>query len=661
MGQTMKVRTVIVALLALATFAVPAGAAAGGAPPEDWFRPGAPFDHQFPDPSVTPVGPFSIAYSTGQGGAHLPAMWTTDYDTWTARAEEPDSADPCYDQYENDAWENPGVGQAVSSPSIGNGCMRREVWAPTVAFIGRRWVAFAAIRQSGNRFCIYRAESASALGPFTTSPRTPFVCDSDPNGSIDPDVYVDLAGTAYLLWKSEGVPGSAPTRIWSRKLNSAGSGWAAGSSRRMLLETTHAWEMSNPSTGAGLVENPSMVLYQGRHYLFYSANEFRTSAYGQGYATCSGPLGPCTKKTTSGPIPGLAGTGRWGAAGGDAFVDDRGRLMLQYHAWDRSGGQAAGGIRAPHTAQLAPSGSGVRLVRADDSRGAGADYRWSYRPGAYSSSPQSIRGVYTPVAGRFAGDRADDVFLVGTADATDRMWQHAVGGARQASTIDRDGSYLPLVGNFDGDAGGIEDIFWYAPLHDPQHPTTSYGDEFWLHDSSGGHRVLESASLKRNAFAVPLTGDFDGDGTAQILWYTPGSASDVMWELSGSTKTTRTYQVNGFYQYPQVGDFDGNGTDDILWYAPGTRADYVWFFRHDGTYRTEPRQARGVYVPVTGDFDGNGIDDIVWYGPGTSADYEWNFRSGGRYVSRPRTVNGHYTTTVGDFDGNGHDDILWYS
>ncbi|WP_436795055.1 family 43 glycosylhydrolase [Actinospongicola halichondriae] len=656
----MTKRMVVAIAVALAAFGASA-APATAAPPEDWFRPGAPFDHEFADPSVTPVGPYTIAYSTGQGGAHLPAMWTTDHATWTARAEEPDSSDPCYDRYENDAWENPGVGMIVQTPTIDNGCMEREVWAPSVAFIGNKWSAYAAVRVSGNRFCIYRAHSDSALGPFTTSSTSPFVCDADPNGSIDPDVYVDLAGNAYLMWKSEGVPGSAPTRIWSRKLNGDGSAFAPGSKRRMLLETTANWEMSNPSTGAGLVENPSMVLFQGKHYLFYSGNEFRTSAYGQGYATCSGPLGPCTKKTTSGPVSGLSATGRWGAGGGDAFVDDRGRLMLQYHAWDRSGGQAAGGIREPHTAQFAPSGSGLRLVRADDNRGAGPDYRWDYRKGAYSSSRQVIGGVYTTVAGRFSSDRADDVYFVGTADRSDRLWKYSVGGAKSSVAAPRDGSYVPLVGDFDGDSADVDDIYWYSPLGDPEHPTTAYGDEFWIHDRSGGHRVIDSSAVKQDGFALPLTGDFDGDGKDQIFWYVPGGTSDVMWELSGDTPTKRSYTVNGFYQYPQVGDFDGNGTDDILWYAPGTRSDYVWFFRADGTYRSEPRTANGVYVPMTGDFDGNGVDDIVWYGPGSSADYEWNFRSGGSYASRPRQVNGYYTTTVGDFDGNGHDDILWYS
>jgi hypothetical protein len=657
----------VVALVAVATFvaspvAASADETADRSVAADWFRPGAPFNYQFADPSVTPMGPMTAAHSTNTGGAHLPATWTTDFATWTARSEEPDTADPCYDGYENDAWENPGVGVQVSTPSLSNGCTRRELWAPTVAFVGNTWVAFAAFRVSGNRFCIYRAASTTPFGPFTTSPTSAFVCDADPNGSIDPELFVDQNGRAYLLWKSEGVPGSAPTRLWSRELNSNGSGWKAGSSKRMLLQTTQAWEMSNPSTGAGLIENPSMVRYEGRYFLFYSGNEYRTSAYGQGVAQCSGPLGPCTKRTTTGPIAGLSATGRWGAGGGDAYVDDRGRLMLQYHAWDRSGGQAAGGVRRPHSAHLERSGSTVRVVRADDNRGAGNDYRWSYRAGAYDSSPQSIGGTYTPIAGQFGADAAEDVVFVGTAGRNDYLWSHAVGGGRTSSQIQRDGSFVPLVGNFDGDPAGTDDVYWYAPLRDANHPSVGgNGDEYWLTTPTGGHVTLNNPSVKNDGFSLPFAGDFDGDGTDEIFFYAPGSTPDQMWELSGSSPQVRTYTVAGFYQYPQVGDFDGNGTDDILWYAPGTRPDYVWFFDHDGSYETSRRYANGEYVPMTGDFDGNGIDDIVWYGPGLSNDYEWNFAPGGSYTSRSRRVNGRYTTTVGDFDGNGHDDILWYS
>ena len=45
-----------------------------------------------------------------------------------------------------------------------------------------------------------------------------------------------------------------------------------------------------------------MMKYQSSYYLFYSANWWESSSYGIGYAVCSSPAGPCTKKTLDGPL-----------------------------------------------------------------------------------------------------------------------------------------------------------------------------------------------------------------------------------------------------------------------------------------------------------------------------------------------------------------------
>jgi beta-xylosidase len=206
--------------------------------------------------------------------------------------------------------------------------MKKEVWAPGVAKIGGRWVAFYSIRmrQSPARFCISVATSSSPLGPFVDRTAAPFVCDADPAGSIDPQPFVDPAtGKAWLIWKSEGVVGSTPTRLWARQLDSSGTAWAYGSTRRELLRTALPWE-------GNVIENPSMVRYRGALWLFYSANEWRSSRYRVGYAKCSSPLGPCTRATTT---PVLANTStQLSRAGGSAFLDTAGGLRLAHHWWN---------------------------------------------------------------------------------------------------------------------------------------------------------------------------------------------------------------------------------------------------------------------------------------------------------------------------------------
>ena len=69
--------TLIVMLL---TFLAPAHAYEGA----PWFFPGAPYDENFPDPHVIEHDGVYYAYATNTGGPRLPAMSSTDLETWVA-------------------------------------------------------------------------------------------------------------------------------------------------------------------------------------------------------------------------------------------------------------------------------------------------------------------------------------------------------------------------------------------------------------------------------------------------------------------------------------------------------------------------------------------------------------------------------------------------
>ena len=293
-----------------------------GAP---WFEPSKPYSANFSDPSVLRVGGTYYAYGTATGGAYLPVLRSTDLRTWTARPVYDPGGSLSGDRWFNDALPYPaswGVDKATS------GRMKKTVWAPGVAKLGARYLAFytVKVRHSPERYCISLATSSSPLGPFTDRSTRPFVCDTDPKGSIDPAPFVDpTTGKAFLVWKSEGVVGSTPTRIWSRQLNATGTGWAYGSTRRELLRTALPWE-------GNVIENPSMVRYGGAYWLFYSGNEWKSARYRAGYAKCTTPLGPCRRSTT---VPVLPNTStQTSRAGGSAFVDAGGRLRLAHHWWN---------------------------------------------------------------------------------------------------------------------------------------------------------------------------------------------------------------------------------------------------------------------------------------------------------------------------------------
>jgi hypothetical protein len=119
--------------------------------------------------------------------------------------------------------------------------------------------------------------------------------------------------------------------------------------------------------------------------------------------------------------------------------------------------------------------------------------------------------------------------------------------------------------------------------------------------------------------------------------------------------------VRGTYT-PISGDFNGDGNGDILWYGPGEAADSLWYGGPgQGQFAYLPTTVKGTYTPISGDFNGDGNGDILWYGPGEAADSLWYGGPGqGQFAYLPTTVKGTYTPISGDFNGDGNGDILWY-
>jgi hypothetical protein len=78
---------------------------------------------------------------------------------------------------------------------------------------------------------------------------------------------------------------------------------------------------------------------------------------------------------------------------------------------------------------------------------------------------------------------------------------------------------------------------------------------------------------------------------------------------------------DGAYR-PVAGDFDGDGKADVLWYSP-TGADLLRRGTASGFQAAPEVVVDGTYVPLAGDFNGEGRADIVWYAPGPAADRHW--------------------------------------
>jgi hypothetical protein len=253
-----------------------------------------PFD--FPDPDVITVGHTFFGYATNSVGGSIQIIESNDLTHWAL------------------------VGDALSG--LPGWAAPNATWAPAVAQFGGKFLLYYTAKVAGTgQECISVATAHQPEGPFVDNSTAPMECQVALGGSIDPSPFIDTNGTLYLEWKSEG-PGDS--RLWSQQLDAAGTRFAFASRPSVMMVPDNAWQ-------AGTVEAPDMVTAGGRYFLFYSGNNWNSSSYAVGVATCTGPVGPCVDAS---PAPILAsGDGVAGPGGESVFADGGGSYWIAFHAW----------------------------------------------------------------------------------------------------------------------------------------------------------------------------------------------------------------------------------------------------------------------------------------------------------------------------------------
>jgi Glycosyl hydrolases family 43 len=198
-------------------------------------------------------------------------------------------------------------------------------WAPDIHQFGSSYVLYftALVRGSSPPMqCIGAATGSSPDGTFTAR-STPFICQTDQGGTIDPRVFTDNDGTNWMLFKSDQNIGGAstPTKMWSQPLTADGLGLVGRPFE--LMQPDQPWQGT-------IVEAPDMVVVGGTYWVIYSGNWYNRPDYAIGAARCAGPAGPCADTL---PVP-LLGTNTQGEGPGEASVyhDATGVWML-YSPW----------------------------------------------------------------------------------------------------------------------------------------------------------------------------------------------------------------------------------------------------------------------------------------------------------------------------------------
>jgi hypothetical protein len=195
---------------------------------------------------------------------------------------------------------------------------------------------------------------------------------------------------------------------------------------------------------------------------------------------------------------------------------------------------------------------------------------------------------------------------------------------------------------------------------------------------SGGDTLRDFGISAIRETALPVTGDWDGNGTDDLGLYNDGmfyldTTGNGTWDRVAGGDTLRDFGISSIRATakPVIGDWDGNGTDDLGLYNDGmfyldTTGNGTWDRVAGGdTLRDFGINAiRETALPVIGDWDGDAADDLGLYNAecfylDTTGNGVWDGVAGGD-TFRDFGINAIRNTAqpvIGDWDGDADDDL----
>jgi phosphoheptose isomerase len=204
-------------------------------------------------------------------------------------------------------------------------------------------------------------------------------------------------------------------------------------------------------------------------------------------------------------------------------------------------------------------------------------------------------------------------------------------------------------------------------------------DLLWRKGNSGDNAIWETntdpafmtagliLAVSDTNWTVAATGDFNADGSSDILWRNMSDGNNALWLMDGFSRSGagNLLSVGTSWTVAGVDDFDHDGMADILWRNTGTGQNAVWLM--DGTSRVGAGNLQTVAdtnwtVAGVGDLDGDGRADIVWRNVSDGHNAVW-FMNGTARTSAANLLTVADTDwqieVVADYDGDGKADLLW--
>ena len=168
-------------------------------------------------------------------------------------------------------------------------------------------------------------------------------------------------------------------------------------------------------------------------------------------------------------------------------------------------------------------------------------------------------------------------------------------------------------------------------------------------------------------YTVAGTGDFNGDGTNDVLWFNAGNGDTEVWKTANG-QWAGSVDIGHHplgYAVAGVGDFNNDGTDDVLWYNQTTTDTEIWKISNGGWAGSVDigSHPAGWKPAGIGDFDHNGSSDVLWFNQSTGNTEIWKLVNGqwAGSVDIGNHPAGYTVAGVGDFNADGTDDVLWFN
>ena len=294
-------------------------------------------------------------------------------------------------------------------------------------------------------------------------------------------------------------------------------------------------------------------------------------------------------------------------------------------------------------------------------------------PGRIVASAAAGGGVQLTVqthdpANDFNGDGYSDILW--RTDAAVAAWLGLANGGFRVNDTGTFGNQsltisLAATGDFNGDLR--DDLLWRGP---------DGSVTIWLSNSAGGWPETDlsqriQVGVVDPAWHIVGAADVNGDGKADILWR-DDSGQFVDWLATGNGAFVANWASSGAlvptsWTVAGTGDFNGDGRADILW-RNDAGITTNWLGTGSGGFVANWANA-SFGVPLswsiagTGDFNGDRIADVLWRSDtGMLVDWLGNSTGGfaANWANAPNGVGAEWQVAeIGDFNGDGRDDILW--